>query len=288
MFRFLQWMRLSDPTQRAVRKYARAIVKFHEDYPERPLQECIPPLAKKLLLKLMPSGTYEGDRLEAIFAGGPPCYDPVEYCCRLVTLETGVTTDDGREYLQQAEQVEAELRQMGFYERSDWLDGLRATVRANSGAESDARLSSDEICAERDRLAIPRWPKLGNWIGFTLFATIGIVCLLLGYKVAALVLGLLGMLSLITSVSYWEIDGRRKRLLLKSGNGLSGSRQYMSYPADEIVEVHLEIRRDSEGGNGYSVLVEFQQGQQIMVSDHRRDADRIAAYLVVPKRVIEL
>jgi hypothetical protein len=72
---------------------------------------------------------------------------------------------------------------------------------------------------------------------------------------------------------------------MKSRSGLSAARQYMGYPAREIVGVNLEARYDSEGGVNYSVRVIFRNGQRIVVSDHRRDADRITAFLGVEKSI---
>jgi hypothetical protein len=286
MLGFLDWLRMGDPTQRAVGKYARAVVKFHRRYPDRPLQECVPWLARKVLRKLLHEGTYERERLESLIAADVPCHDPVEFCCRLATFETGLKPDDGQAYLDQAERIEAELSRIGFHERSPWLDKLRPTIlaiRAPSSAPAGAEFSGDSLASDKNRLIVPRHPKLGSWIGFTLFASIGLTCGWFGHTLAALVLILIGTLSLLSTVVYWEIDKARGRLWFKSGNALSGGRQHMGYPAGEIVGVNLETRNDSEGGEQYSVRVIFQRGQRIVVSDQFRDADRIATFLGVEK-----
>jgi hypothetical protein len=282
MFELFAWLRLCDPTQRAVQKYASAVVAFHRKYPDRPLQECVPQLALKLSRKFMPEGTYERDRLEQIVAQDVPCHDPIDFCCRLATLETGIAPDDGEAYLEQAECVAAELARIGFYEHSQWLDSLRASSLAIRRPEnSDAPTSS----VGSEVLTIPRCPNLGNWIGLTLFTLPALACTKFAHWIVAIVLLLIGMASLSTRVNYWEIDKTQGRLWLKSRNGLSAARQYMGYPAREIVAVDLEMRIDSEGGANYTVRVVFRQGQRIVVSDHRRDADRIAAFLGVEKSV---
>jgi hypothetical protein len=289
MLSFFHWLRLVDPTQRAVRKYARAVVRYHQKYPERPLQECMPGFAKTLLRKTMPEGTYERNRLESIIDETIPCYDPVEFCCRLATFETGVMPADGLAYLHQAEIVAVELSRIGFHERSTFLDKLRSSIPAgDAGGVRQQELSSDLANGtEAVGLTIPRYPKLGNWIGVSLFGGVGLVFLLFGHPLVAVGLTLAGLLSLVSTVMYWEIDEGKTRLCLKSGRGLPGSRQHMSYPAHEITGVELEIRTDSEGGREYSVFVIFEQGQRITVSRHWRDADRIARFLGVEKSMTQ-
>jgi hypothetical protein len=235
----------------------------------------------------MLEGTYERDRLEGIVSPDAPCHDPIEFCCRLATLETGILPIDGQKYLDQAECVAAELARIGFSERSQWLDSLRTSTLMSPAAAMAIPASFDNQSSGEgsDVLTLPRFPNLGNWIGLTLFAVLALVCDWLKHNIAALVLLLIGLTSLLTRVIYWEIDKSQGQVLMKSRSGLSAARQYMGYPAREIVCVDLETRYDSDGGANYSVRVIFQNGQRIVVSDHRRDADRIAAFLGVKKSV---
>jgi hypothetical protein len=283
----LNWLRLADPTQRAARKYVRAVVKFYRKYPDRPLQECIPRLAQTILRKLLPNGTYERGRLETLIGADKPCHDPVEFCCRLASFETGIMPDDRLEYLKQAETVEAELAQVGFHERSSWLEGLRAStlVGSPSAAQEDEQLSGEIIADNQSKLTIPRYPNLGNWIGFVMFASIGLVFLWFGHWLVTILLFMLGTLSLLTSITYWEFDKGTHRLCFKSGSALTNSRQHMVYPANEIVGVDLETSTDSDGEQRHLVRVIFQQGQRIVVSRAFRDANRIAAFLGVQRTV---
>ena len=72
--------------QRSVRKYAPIIAKFRRTHPDRPLRECLPGWCMATLRKLLPEGTHERDRLDEILSPQRPCDDPVEFCCRLVSL----------------------------------------------------------------------------------------------------------------------------------------------------------------------------------------------------------
>jgi hypothetical protein len=66
------------------------------------------------------------DRLEAIVSTDAPCNDPVEFCCELVSLQTGVKSENKKLYIEQAECVQAELERLGLNERSKWLAKIRS------------------------------------------------------------------------------------------------------------------------------------------------------------------
>jgi hypothetical protein len=280
---------MSAAVQRSVRKYAPMVAKFRRKYPDRPLQECLPGWATATLRKLLPDNTYERDRLDEVLSPERPCDDPIEFCCRVVSLETGFTPDDGQRYLDQAERVRAELELLGVDERSAWLDKLRDSIGQNRKTVLNEPEPSGNGAgtAAKEVLRIPRHPTVGNWIGVTLFGVIALVCACFQFWTAALILGSLSLAALVTSVGYWEFDRARGVLLQKRRSCVHEAQYSMRYPLKGVVAVILEESRDSDGNASYTVRVEFERGQSVRISEHRGDADRIARFLGVAKKVRE-
>jgi hypothetical protein len=281
------WLRRRSALQRCVRKYAPMVAKFRRKYPDRPLRECLPGWAVATLRKLLPEDTYERDRLDEIISPDCSCDDPIEFCCRVVSLETGLVPEDGQRYLDQAECVRAELALLGVDERSLWLDYLRTTLGTNRETEpAKPEPLGDSVSADgKDLLRIPRHPTVGGWIGVTLFGVIALVCACFQFWTAALVLLLLSVAALLTSVGYWEFDRASGVLWQRRRSCVLVSQTSMRYPLKDLVAVILEQSRDGEGDWTYSVHVEFQRGQTVRVSEHCRDAERIARFLDVPRKV---
>jgi hypothetical protein len=278
------WFGARDPTRHAARKYASLVARFRRKFPDRPLKECLRGMFPSLMRKMLPEGTYERTRLEAILSPELPCDDPVEFCCRLVTFETGIMPEDELLYLAQAECVQAELARVGLQTRSDWLMKLRSSV---AEAKRSGRISSVLPPAGDGPaiLTIPSDPDGGNWTGLTLFALIAIPCAYFGHRTAAVILLLVGLASFLTPVTYWELDKRHGRLGLRRCSGLHTSAHVVGYALREIMAVELESRTDDEGTN-YIVRLVMANGRTIMVSDHKREADRVAAFLGVEKRML--
>jgi hypothetical protein len=137
----------------------------------------------------------------------------------------------------------------------------------------------------KDLLTIPRHPTVGGWIGVTLFGVIALVCACFQLWTASLVLLLLSVAALVTSVGYWEFDRAAGVMRQRRRSCVHVSQTSMRYPLKDMVGVILEQSTDSEGQWCYSVHVEFQRGQTVRVSEHRRDAERIARFLDVAMKV---
>jgi hypothetical protein len=138
--------------------------------------------------------------------------------------------------------------------------------------------------SRNDLLIVPRSPVAGNWIGLLLFVAIGIWCGLDAHWKIADVLWLLGVASFLTPATCWVFDKSTNQLTRKRRNGLFAFGDKESHPLNEIVSVDLKMRMDNEGGRNYAVRLLLHHGQEIVVSDRKRDADRIAEFLGIEKK----
>jgi hypothetical protein len=136
---------------------------------------------------------------------------------------------------------------------------------------------------EKNLLIVPRFPQMGNWIGVFLFLGIALTCGHFGFLKTALILMGLGILSLLTPVQFWIFDKSLGQLRRKLRNGLFIFRDINGYSLREINAVILEVIPDNEGGNRYFVRLVLNESETIIVSDQKRDADRIAAFLNIEK-----
>ena len=152
-----------DPMRQAARRYAGLVAGFRRRFPDRAVGECLSGVTLTILRKMLPEGTFERDRLEAIVSQVKRSDDPIEFCCQLVTFHTGIELQDGRAFLEQAEQVQEELRRRGVRDRSEWLLKLRSSLYNEPRSRPVASF---------DILRIPRFPNVGNWVGISLFGSI--------------------------------------------------------------------------------------------------------------------
>ena len=134
---------------------------------------------------------------------------------------------------------------------------------------------------------LPQSPRLGHWIGFTILASIALVCLLYRHTIAAEILFLLGVASLLTPVSYWQFDKARNRMLEKSSNGLFVCRRGASYPLNKITSVLIQTTADCDCQKDHVVYVAFEDGKRVCISSHRADAARVAAFLAIETTAVE-
>jgi hypothetical protein len=276
----------SDLTRRSARKYAVLVAKFRRKFPDRPLRECVPMTIRALLNRILPKDSFERQRLDAIFSADSSSDDAVEFCCRCVSLETGIEPEDGAQYLHQAECVQEELVRHGLREQSPWMARLRSSL-ANQPPAAMKPLAPGPAPAgnQSDRLIVPRFPNAGNWTGFTLLSAVALACAAYGHWKLALIPMAVGLLSLLTRVNYWVFDRAEGRLTFAMRNPLFPAREMMGYSLRELVAVMLETRTNNEGGKEHAVRVVFAKGQSLVVSHQPRDADRIAAFLGIEKTI---
>jgi hypothetical protein len=237
-----------------------------------------------LLGKILPKESFERQRLEAIYAANPSTDDAVEFCCRCVSLETGIELEDGHRYLRQAECVQEELARQGLGEQSRWLTELRSSL-ANQPPPAMKPIAFRATGDQGDRLVVPCSPNAGNWTGFILLSAVALACASFGHWKISLIPMAIGLLSLFTRVNYWVFDRAEGRLTLAMRNPLFPPREMMGYSLRDLAAVTLETRTNDEGGKDSAVRVVFGKGQSLIVSRHPRDADRIAAFLGIEKTV---
>jgi hypothetical protein len=277
----------SDLTVRSARKYAVLVAKFRQRFPDRPLQECMPRAIHALLNRILPKDSFERQRLDAIFSADSSSDDAVEFCCRCVSLETGIEPEDGARYLHQAECVQEELARHGLREQSPWLARLRSSLANQPPAPAMKPIAPGlaTLGDSGDRLTVPRFPNAGNWTGFTLLSAVALAFAVYGHWKIALIPMAVGLLSLLTRVNYWVFDRKEDRLTFAIRNPLFPPRDMMGYSLRDLIGVTLETRTNDEGGKDFAVRVVFAKRQSLVVSRQPRDADRIAAFLGIEKTV---
>jgi hypothetical protein len=237
-----------------------------------------------LLKWILPENSFERHRLDAIFSDDWGD-DAVEFCCRCVSLETGIEPNEGRRYLAQAECVQDELAVQGIREPSPWLAQLRSSLAKELPAAikpiaSGPRPSGDQT----DQLTVPRFPNAGNWTGLILFVAVALACAAFGFWRLSLIPVALSLMSLLTRVNYWVFDRAEARLTYAMRNPLFPARQVTGYSLRDLAAVTLETKV-LDDSTGDIVRVVFGGGQDIIVSRHARDADRIAAFLGIEKTI---
>jgi hypothetical protein len=134
-----------------------------------------------------------------------------------------------------------------------------------------------------DTLLVPHHPTGGNWVCLIFCGSGALLGACFGHWIGALILALIGTLAFITPVSCWEFDVSEGRLRRRTCNGLGIRSEIIGYRLSEVVAVSLDISSDNEGGQQHRVSVVFENGEQIFVSNVRKDADRIKALLGVKK-----
>jgi hypothetical protein len=240
-----------------------------------------------LLGKFLPKESFERQRLDAIYSADSSTDDAVEFCCRCVSLETGIELEDGHRYLRQAECVQEELSRQGLREPSRWLTQLRSSL-ANQPPSAMKPITFLPTDDRSDRLIVPRFPNAGNWTGFILLCAVALACACFGYGKISLIPVAIGLLSLLTRVNYWVFNRAERRLTFAMRNPLFSPCEMMGYSLRDLAAVTLETRTNDEGGKNVAVRIMFKKGQSLMVSRHARDADRIAAFLGIEKTITRI